>query len=116
MHVTYSETFKGVGLHDGGPYAIYDFDPNMCTETPEEVPNCFDPPALANQSLDVAKSGVYMIDPLDNIKDQPVYISGFGAESFIVVNEEQQEAVKLFYDALGAKTEITYEKSYPHIV
>jgi hypothetical protein len=69
---------------------------------------------MGNQSLEIAKSGTYTIDPLENIKDHPVYISAFGADNFHTTS--LQEAIELFYNALDANTKFVEQETYAHVI
>ena len=49
MYVTHSETFKGAGLHDGGPYGLDVNHPSSCLlATPDKEPTCFDQTLVGN--------------------------------------------------------------------
>ena len=67
MHVIYSETIKGVGLHQGGPYASR-FEGAGGTELR---------PELLGELFDYAYNNEVegLIDPLDNLNGSPVYIT-----------------------------------------
>ena len=75
LHIIYSETFKGAGLISGGSYhaeSYYPLGGLYVLGKPYER----DPEYLAEKGIEHAISNAQqnLIDPLSNLKDQPVFI------------------------------------------
>ena len=109
VHVVHSETFKGVGVINGGPYAVGEYldiggifqykqtGSSMATESVK----------YANQMSSEGK-----IDNVSNLNNAPVVIFSSGLDS--IMPKAMQDAQKEFYENFGANVNFTYNADYQH--
>ncbi len=107
MDIAYSATFKGAAIYAGGPdYCAQDSLITALT-TCQAIGTTINTPALVAIAESWARQG--LIDSLDHLKNQPVYLWSGKLDS--TVRQPVMNALQTYYQTLGANV-FQYDNSF----
>jgi poly(3-hydroxybutyrate) depolymerase len=98
MHVAFSRLFKGAAIYAGGPYDCAQDSLATALSTCESDSPPVNVAALESITASWASQG--LIDPVDNLKGQPVYLWSGTADT--IVQQPLMDAVKSYYQNFQA--------------
>jgi poly(3-hydroxybutyrate) depolymerase len=110
MHIAYSGTFKGAAIYAGGvDYCAQDSESNALLDCGGVGDNSYTSELSASESFISSNQNTAGMDPISNVKNQPVYLWHGTADETVPagsMNDLQSE-----YQHYGA-TPITYDNSH----
>jgi poly(3-hydroxybutyrate) depolymerase len=107
MHVAFSSLFKGAAIYAGGPYDCARGSLMRAVTTCMENKPAVDVSSL--ERLTESRAGQGLIDPLDNLRGQAVYLWSGGLDTVVV--QPLMDALESYYRNFQASV-FQYDKSY----
>jgi poly(3-hydroxybutyrate) depolymerase len=107
MHVAFSSLFKGAAIYAGGPYDCAQASLTTAVTTCEQDSPAVNLAALENVTTSWASQG--LIDPLSNLKGQPVYLWSGTADTTVV--QPLMNALLSYYQNFQASV-FHYDNNY----